>query len=156
MTECAQGAAWANELIRSKPDWRPEPGFTNVRTFEDHVRLYCEPEMACNLDFIMRTPRSRDFAAREQGAESATLSLRNCLAELERNGLEAIAVDLTTPEIAELGLSVPKVLVPGLAPLTAVHAMPALGSPRFREVPKKLGLTDPIHDQINPTPHPFP
>jgi ribosomal protein S12 methylthiotransferase accessory factor len=104
----------------------------------------------------MRAPRSRDFTEREQSPESATLSLRNCLAELERNGLEAIAVDLTTPEIAELGLSVPKVLVPGLAPLTAVHAMPALGSPRFREVPKKLGLTDPIHDQINPTPHPFP
>jgi ribosomal protein S12 methylthiotransferase accessory factor len=156
LKEASQGAAWARELLAYRADWRPKPDFSNIITFEDHVRLYCEPEFRHAADFLFNTPRSRAVGEESSRGWKPEDGVRQCLDELDRQGLDAIVVDLTTPEIADLGYYVPKVLVPGLAQLTAPHVVPALGTPRLYEVHKKLGYTDPIHDLLNPTPHPFP
>jgi len=153
--EAAQGANWARQLVLTRSDWRPTVDFSNLIIFEDHVRLYCEPEMGAQLNFIMQTSRSRPPAERFYAVETEA-ELEICLSEIARNGLEAYVVDLTTPEMAELGFYVPKVFVPGLAHLTAIHKMPALATPRYREVIEKLALGDPVHQEFNPVPHPFP
>ncbi len=155
MKEATQGAVWARDLIESKPNWRPLPDFSNIWDFEDHVRLYCEPDMAPHMDFIMKTEKVREVAS-ESSCANSEVALQNCLNEVQKWGLEAIEVNLTTPEIAELGFHVPKIMVPGLAALTSAHILPALATPRFNEVPKRLGLTDPIHSLFHPAPHPFP
>jgi ribosomal protein S12 methylthiotransferase accessory factor len=111
--------------------------------------------MTPHMDFIMRTAKIREITP-DTDAPSARESLEGCLAEIQRAGLEAVVVDLTTPEIAELGFHVPKVMVPGLAVLSATHVLPSLATPRYQEVPVRLGLTDPIHRLFNPAPHPFP
>jgi ribosomal protein S12 methylthiotransferase accessory factor len=156
MKEACQGAAWAWELMESRADWHPLPDFSNLEIFEDHVRLYCEPEMMPHMDFIMKTARHRVISGPEPPAKGPELVLQKTLDELARYELEAVAVDLTTPEIAELGFCSVKVLVPGLAPLTAKHVLPALASRRYTEVPVRLGLTDSVHYDWNPAPHPFP
>ena len=156
MKEACQGAMWVWELMHSRADWRPSPDFGNVNSFEDHVRLYCEPDMVPHMDFIMESRTIRTITEAESQPDDPVFLLRTALAKVHEAGLEAIAVDLTAPDIAELGFYSPKVLVPGLAPLTANHLLPALGTPRYAEVPLRLGLTDSIHSQWNPTPHPFP
>jgi ribosomal protein S12 methylthiotransferase accessory factor len=67
-------------------------------------------------------------------------------------------VDLTPPEIGELGLRAVKVLVPGAYPMNFDSRWPHFGGGRLRQVPVGVGLRDdplPI-SQLNRVPHPFP
>ncbi len=155
LKESYQSIVWARELVAKRPDWRPAQDYANVREFEDHVRLYAEPDMACHLDFILggtdqQAPRSAPtFADTEE-------ELRCALAAVERVGLDAVVVDTTSEEIAELGLHCPKIFLPGAVQLTAAHGMPAYGADRLYEVPGRLGFNTPVHREFNPAPHPFP
>lgn len=153
--EAAQGLIWAQSLMQSKPDWRPESDFRNVRDFADHVRLFCEPDMQPHLAFLLESRQvSRpDFSA---PTLSATQGLKFCLDAVATSGFDVIAVDLTTEDIRDTGLVVRKVFVPGTASLYAVHALPYFGCPRFEQVPAKLGLPALPRGQFNPIPHPFP
>jgi ribosomal protein S12 methylthiotransferase accessory factor len=85
------------------------------------------------------------------------LELAALVAEASGAGLDVIACELTTPDIAALGLSVVRVVVPGAHPLFMGYANRALGGTRLYTVPKRLGddaLTP--GDPDNPYPHPFP
>jgi ribosomal protein S12 methylthiotransferase accessory factor len=76
---------------------------------------------------------------------------------VRRAGLDVIACDLTTPDVAELGLSVVRVVVPGLHPLFMGHSNRVLGGTRLYAVPSRLGLRGLAPGQAdNPYPHPFP
>jgi ribosomal protein S12 methylthiotransferase accessory factor len=154
LQEATQGGAWARDLALSRYDWKPEPDFANVVSFEDHVRLYCEPHMLKHLDFLIETANTQPIE--NPAVTGAAPSIQFCLEELERAGLEAFAVDITSEEIRDLGFIVPKVLVPGLAHLTAVQIMPALASPRYTDALLRMGLDDLTHTAFNPIPHPFP
>jgi ribosomal protein S12 methylthiotransferase accessory factor len=156
LTEGSQGTAWVREIVHSRQEWRPANDFSNLINFEDHLYTYCFPEHVHRADFIVNTPKSRPLLAESPHSQSPAASLQHCIDSLMEKNLEPVVVDLTTPEMRELGFYVPKVIVPGLAHLTAVHTMPALAIPRYSEVPARLGLTDPIHQQWNPDPHPFP
>jgi ribosomal protein S12 methylthiotransferase accessory factor len=142
---------YARDLKRRLPDWRPEPEFVNVRRFQDHVRAYGEPEMRAHLQFLLETPRRASLTGREPAP-----TLAACLQLLAAVGLDAITVDIATPEVAALGLHVVKVLVPGAVPMTAIHGIPAVGSPRLRTVPDTLGFPVAPDARLNRAPHPFP
>jgi ribosomal protein S12 methylthiotransferase accessory factor len=155
LKEAAQCAAWARELVATQPDWRPAANFINVIAFEHHVRLFCEPEMGRHLSFILDTPCRADLDAHFSCLDTWE-SLRRSVDYVRQRGLEPFVVDLTSPEIAELGFTVVKVLVPGMVPLTAVHAMPALAARRLVEVPEYVGRPHFTGPEFNPIPHPFP
>lgn len=74
---------------------------------------------------------------------------------LRERGLDAYAVDLTTPEAATVGVSVVRVLVPGLQPLPYVYAARYLGHPRLYQVPRLLGLKVYGEHEVNTWPLPF-
>lgn len=154
LLEGAQCLAWARYMCEANADWRPSDGFKNVLDFEDHVRLYCEPEMIAHLDFLLSitelTPIPDPVAYPDAAARIARVL--DCLTE---HGFDALEVDLTTPELAEAGVHAVKVLVPGMVALTAIHEFPALASPRFHSVPQKLGIACGVAG-FNPSPHPFP
>ena len=149
MLEAGSDLMYARALLRRKPGWRPDPDYGNVREFEDHVRLYCEPEMARHLDFLLGSPRVRDVDEGEARppADVAT-SLAGALARVRAVGLEPVVVDITPDDVAAAGLHCVKVLVPGAVPLTSVHGMTPIGSPRLRQAPRPAAL--------NRIPHPFP
>ena len=155
LLEGAQDVVWVRDLIKRKPNWRPDPDYMNVRDFEDHVRLFCEPYMVQHVDFLLGGTESRPVAA-DRTFESPALELQHCVAEVQRNGLDVVVVDTTSPEIADAGFCVPKVFIPGTVTLTAIHGLPAVGCPRLYDVPTRIGYQGPIHDGINPIPHPFP
>lgn len=154
--EASQTLTWANSLMQRRADWRPDPDFMNVRDFEDHVRLYCEPEMRAHAGFLLDTALSvaPDFDAGCHG--SAAQDLAACVRAVEAAGYEACAVDLTTSEIRDLGFVVPKVFIPGLATLYATHGLPTLGCPRLEQVPRKLSRKALPEGAFNSIPHPFP
>lgn len=151
--EAAQGAVWVRDLIRTKPDWRPTENFSNVRDFPDHVRLYGEPEMLHHLDFLYAGPTESIVEGPHLAPADA---VRASVRRVQAVGLEPLVCDISTRELADLGLHVTRVLIPGSVQLTAVHGLPNFGARRYDTVPEKLGFTATVHREYNPIPHPFP
>ncbi len=154
MLEAASAITYSRAVVRRTPQWRPEPQFINVTTFEDHVRLYAEPDMGAHLRFLLDTPDQRPpSAGRDLPAGPPAEQLRRCVAAIAARGYQPIACDVTAPDVALAGLTCTRALIPGAVPLVAVHKLTALGSPRLHQVPAALGY--PVSRRFNRIPHPF-
>jgi ribosomal protein S12 methylthiotransferase accessory factor len=151
--EAAQGAVWVRDLIRTKPDWRPTENYSNVRDFPDHVRLFGEPDMLQHLDFLYVGPT---VPVVEEPQPEPAEAVRVSVERVRAVGLEPLVCDISTAELASLGLHVTRVLIPGSVQLTAVHGLPNFGARRYDTVPERLGFTDSVHREYNRIPHPFP
>ncbi|MBW8881878.1 MAG: YcaO-like family protein, partial [Asticcacaulis sp.] len=73
---------------------------------------------------------------------------------LRNDGFDAAAVDLTTPDVATLGMSVVRAVVPGLQPLIFGPACVHAPDPRrLNQWRRQWGIAG---QTLNPNPHPFP
>jgi ribosomal protein S12 methylthiotransferase accessory factor len=137
--------------------WQPAADFSNIVDFEWHSLFYTFPEYQPHLDFLTASPIEQPIptALERQGTDPDVL--RGVLSVLAEKGEDVVAVDLTTREIAEFGVHVVKVMVPGAVPLNPDHRFPWLGHRRLYTVPRLLGYraTDTRVDELNPMPHPF-
>lgn len=123
-----------------------------VRWVTDHPLPTCHPDGADRLDFLR-------FEAARPLAHGRTINPGTALTELverlARVTDDVIAVRQTTPEHEAAGLSVVKVLVPQLVPITFGHRMRRTGElARLWSVPDRLGLH--AAPGLNPHPHPLP
>lgn len=91
-------------------------------------------------------------------ADSVQQRLDRCVAMVAAKGYDVIAVEVTTPDIADLGFSVVRVIVPGLHPLDMNHNYRYLGGERLYQAPVSMGLLKKrkTEEELNPIPHPFP
>lgn len=156
--EAAHTLIWAECLI-NRTDWVFDPSFANILDFPDHVRLYCEPRMQSELAFMTASKEVRRLSeVPNRATGSIAGDLAQSLAALDRQRLEAIAVDLTPDEVADLGLSVIKVMVPEAVTVNGDHAYRFLGGERLYETPVRLGYRASRIEEaaLNPAPHPFP
>ena len=137
--------------------WRPAPDFSNVVDFEWHSLLYTYSEYQAALDFLTASPIDCPIPVDREPHGTDRDALYRVLSALSRDGHDVIAVDLTTRDIADLGISVVKVMAPTLVPLNPDHRFPWLGHRRLYTVPRRLGYreTDTQPDDLNPMPHPF-
>src|SRR6185436_12697817 len=113
-----------------------------VVSFADHARFYSShPEHGAALEAWWRSPHTvrwpRDAVRPSGGAP-----------------IEAYAVDLTTPDVRDLGFHVARVIAPGLQPLHGNHAWPHLGGPRLRRLRDALGPRARRPLRWNHRPHP--
>ena len=134
--------------------------FDEVETFEDHAILYAFGDMLEAVEFLLSAPKGRSLQQVDAllGTPPRQQHQR-CAQILIREGFEPVAVDLTTEDVAQLGFTVVRVLVPGLQPIEGCHRHRFLGGSRLREVPKRLGYADReigTDDGFNPFPHPYP
>ncbi len=93
--------------------------------FATHAQLYLDPRMRVHVRRIL------DPARRARLPEPTQADLLDVLTD---HGHRAIAVDLTTSDVARAGLHVVRVLVPGLYP-NAPAAFPFLGGQRLYRPP---------------------
>ena len=130
-----------------------------LRSFEDHIRHYASHANARATSFLDAS-ESRIPAAAIPPVEGASRSERlSALCQrVEAAGATAYAVDVTSPDVAELGLAVTRVLAPELCSLDVAHEARFLGGPRLYEAAARAGLrATPLGQQdVNPDPHPFP
>jgi ribosomal protein S12 methylthiotransferase accessory factor len=128
-----------------------------VVEMHDHALLYARPDMLPVLEPWWTSPPvalgSPSGAPEDPAPEPSSLVER--LAALD---LEVLVVDLTRPEIRELGLRVVKVLVPGTYPMNFDSRWPQFGGRRMVEAPVKAGLLErpTPFEKLNRIPHPFP
>lgn len=157
LLELAQGLQWMNHL--GDQTFPVQDGFANVNTFEDRMRLYTYGNQANAFQFLFDHPKVlklSNIRSVDLGDDRANVCY--CRDELAKRNIELLALDVTSADVAEAGLSVIKVLSPECEPMEGDHRMPFLGGKRWREVPVQLGFcaTTPSLSGVNPYPHPYP
>lgn len=159
LEELAMTRLYAKQLTRAHPTFKHSQDYRDITELDQHVLLYTQPDMLPTVTFLT-SPATKRYLQDIPNHSNADIAedIRFCLQQLHMHGLEAIVVDLTSPDIAAIGLHVVRILVPGMQPLNADHRMRYLGGRRLYEVPRVLGYTncDTTEAQLNPYPHPFP
>jgi ribosomal protein S12 methylthiotransferase accessory factor len=158
LSECFGVRSWLIVQSRLHPD-RPAPSADDVRTFGHHMAFYADDRNAELARFFdassERTPidkviRLEGFTPREQ--------IEAIVSRLARRGITAYAVDVSSPDVRELGLSVARVVAPELCTLDVPHRVRFLGGTRLYHGAHAAGYTSaPLSvADLNPLPHPFP
>ena len=147
LRELAQCMMWAESLIdggRHLPDPMTDP----ITEIEQHVLWPLRPDLRDRYAFLLGSDELVPLHANVLDGDCDALDLIDgCARRLQRCGLGAIAVDVTSPDIAEAGFHVARVVVPGAQPLF-------FGSGLERLSPRALAGGDPA--ALNLHPHPFP
>lgn len=77
------------------------------------------------------------------------------LDRLSSAGYDVVAVDISTRESEMAGISVVKVIIPQLVPLSFVHSARFLGTPRIVEAPLAMGHLGRTLETVTSLPQPF-
>ncbi|QWA26769.1 YcaO-like family protein (plasmid) [Streptomyces sp. JCM17656] len=130
-----------------------------VEDFEevmDGAVFMARPEQSEAFDFLLSSRRSRHLSDLPTLACGDTDTQLDVLVErLREGGMEAVAVEVTTDEARDVGLSAVRVFVPQLVPLSFRHDARYLGHPRLQDAPERLGYPECVAEEINPLPQPF-
>jgi ribosomal protein S12 methylthiotransferase accessory factor len=158
MTEAVQTREWAKFLGSRGQAFDFAKDFSDIEDFEDHVALYAYGDMVHALDFLLENDddASDDWSSQATGDPGRDLGVvRTVLAEAR---LDVLALDLTSPDVAQCGCYVTRAMVPELQPLDASYSHRFLGGQRLYDVPLKLGYTTrrTAMEDLNPYPHPYP
>jgi ribosomal protein S12 methylthiotransferase accessory factor len=159
LIEASQGRPFLRYLHASDPTWSCKDDFSNINYFDDHARVYTKrPELLTHLDFCTKVGNVSGVMRCNESTGDPEEDLNKVLSLLEARGFDVIVVDLTTPDVRELGFRVVRVFIPGLQPLHGDHCYPFLGGKRWSDVPFRLGLRDePLTEEARfKLPHPFP
>jgi ribosomal protein S12 methylthiotransferase accessory factor len=159
LVEAVQTREWAKFLGRGTRIFNFAPDYSDIRDFEDHVALYAYGDMLPAIQFLIEVPNLRAIDGRSNPANGDyAADLGKAVTILAENGLDVIALDLTTPDVAACGYAVTRVLIPGLQPLDADYLHRFLGGTRLYQVPRRLGFSssDTTFEQLNSYPHPYP
>lgn len=157
--EAGQSVPYLRSLRQSEPGWKPAPDYADVDSFERHVLCYLrQPELLSPaLSFFEDCKAEAKLSDLPICSTGRVLSdLHACVELLAGLGSEVIAVDITPPDVREVGLHVVRVVTTRLMPLHGQHRSPFLGVRRLWELPLRWGWSLLSRDQLNPFPHPFP
>ncbi|HVG17655.1 MAG TPA: YcaO-like family protein [Blastocatellia bacterium] len=160
MVEAAHGRPYVRYIIQQNPNWKYSPDFSTVRSFQDHAAFYTRaPQHFDALDFVTKAGPSRLLSeVKDLSTGSVRGDIELCLSKLADKGIDLIVVDLTTPDIEEVGLKVARVIAPGLQLIHGDHRYRFQGCSRLYKVPESLGYrSGPVDEaELNPYPHPLP
>jgi len=139
---------------RSSPtnDWE------DVLVSADHVNVAADHDNRGLFAWMSVADEQRQWRDLESGATgSIDGDLEAVIARILATGHRVFAANLTSEDVAGLGLNVCRAIVPGYHPLFAGHRLRALGGRRLYDVPRKLGHRGITRgSEGNPAPHPFP
>ena len=149
-----------NRFVKTKKDYQPEPFYKNIKTPIEHAIAHgVWPDLQKEIDFLVSSTETisiEDIA--NHSKDSYIENIRTTTNILKERGLEAIALDITTPDIDEAGFKVVRAVVPGLHPLDIDHNHMYLGGKRLYQAPSDAGLLNrPLkEEELNMAPHCFP
>lgn len=146
--------------VKIKSDFQPGSNYENLVTPVLHALTYALcPELKTATDFITNSNPKNSIKINSNSFNGSMIEkIRFLVNMLDKKDLETIILDLTTPDIDEVGFKVVRAVIPGMEPLHINHSRKYLGGKRLYEVPKILNLAKApyIRQNLNPYPHPFP
>lgn len=114
------------------------------------------PDRAPAFGFLLDSPRRVSLSQLPKfDFESGAAHLRFLLDRLASKNMEAFAVDLTTDESDRVGVTVVRVVVPDLQPLSPIYRAQFRGHPRLYDAPRAMGHVVHPEEDLNPWPQPF-
>jgi ribosomal protein S12 methylthiotransferase accessory factor len=137
--------AWAMTLERD-----PAVPADQITDFEHHVRHYFEPDNQVLVAFLDQGERVIARAIGDDGPRS----LEELVERLGEHGHGVFSVDLTSPDVADLGFVVFRVLVSEMQPLACGVGNYPLDPRRLRTIAAHWRMCVP--KSLNADPHPFP
>jgi ribosomal protein S12 methylthiotransferase accessory factor len=149
---------WLGREAASKPE-RPVHDPRTIETFDDHMLFYSRHEEAALAAFLTgsdeRTPTG---ALPTLAGDTPGEQVDAIMARLHARGFGAYAVDVTSPDVRELGVAVARVVSPELCALDVSYRAQFLGGRRLYTAAHEVALLPaPLElGQLNPLPHPFP
>jgi ribosomal protein S12 methylthiotransferase accessory factor len=149
---CHAIKSWLPRIVPSPPD------HDNIVDQLTHLNFWTDAANAHLADFLFRSPERIDF---EEMKDLSTGDPRRDLERLCRQvaaiGHQVLVVDLTTPDVRDLGLTVVRAQIPGFHPLFMAYRNRSLGSRRLWEIPQRMGHPGIRRDTgDNPSPHMYP
>jgi ribosomal protein S12 methylthiotransferase accessory factor len=157
LKELAQCIIWVRSITGSRQR-RFAADLGDVNSREDHVLWPAREENRCHLSFITAGPVEANGLERTRESDDVSMDIATCVEMLRRSRLEVVMIDITPPDIREVGLSVARTIIPGAHPLYFGRRRGQQGLDRLLRMPLALGYTprELTVDEINPLPHPFP
>lgn len=147
----------AQAVRRRRPPPSSASNWEDVVDWPDHLNFAADPFNRELLAFIVSSEDRRsllDYDATTAGSPES--DLETCVTRVKASGHQVYTANLTSEDVASLGLAVCRVLVPGYQPLFPGHRLRALGGTRLYEVPQKLGYRGVARGSSgNAAPHPF-
>ena len=124
-----------------------------IKDLEDHVLLYSHPGALSKLEFLRKTPVTRQ----EWPIGKPQRNLRWLVEHLDAKGHELIYFDLTTYDMKRLGLHTARAIIPNFQPIDFGFYQLRLGGERLYRLPWELGLRAQIAtpNMLNSAPHPI-
>jgi ribosomal protein S12 methylthiotransferase accessory factor len=155
LDEASASRVAIEQLVMQPPRFNPE----DPRTFtslSDGAVFYGDRANLPAFDFLLEHDRRRDLA------ELPMLATGNVEEELDRlidlfraQDLELLVVDITVPQVREVGLYAVKVIAPQLMPLITNHNMRFTATPRLYQAPGRMGYPARAAHALNNWPQPF-
>lgn len=143
----------APNLIPPTPanDWQDMVGSL------DHLLIAADHANRASFAFALGSDVHRRWSEYEpRGGGSAEADLDIMVRLVSATGHRTYAANLTTEDVAALGIAVCRVLVPGYRMLNVTHLLRTRGGDRLYEAPQRLGYRGIARgDQDNRAPHPF-
>jgi ribosomal protein S12 methylthiotransferase accessory factor len=162
LQKCLEEVAYTGLLAQHlKRDMSPisvEKDYSAVIDQDCHVRLYGEHSNDHLANFIFESENKIEFSeimSLSTGEPERDLEI--LIHHVHSINHRVLIANITSPDVAELGLWVLRAVIPGFHPLFMGHQIRALGGSRLWEIPQKLGykgLDKEVGD--NPAPHPYP
>ena len=148
---------WLRGLLAVSPP--PIDRLEDVRTLEDHTLFHGTPDRAEELEFLEASGDERsttDVPALPGDTPGEIVA--EIVRRLSEQCVSVYAVDVTSPDVDELGLKVARVVAPQLCALDVFGAAPYRGGERLYRAAFEADLLDrPLaYDELNPLPHPYP
>lgn len=138
-----------------EPDF---PYHLNIHSQVDHLLYYTSYKNAEACEYVFGSPKRLDFdEIPDRSTGSPQQDLATLVREINGVGERVYIAELTTPDVASLGLHVVRAVVPGFHPLRMGYQVRSLGGKRLWEVPQKLGYPGITKESGDaPIPHPYP
>ncbi len=149
VAELLQG--WS--AVNAFPELDTPLDLTDLKTPFDHLRFYLHPDRIAFVEDTFCGDETVSFADLK-AADHPEMTAGDLAARLNAHGFDAVAIDQTTPDVAELGLSVARVVAPGLQPM--VFGPHSTCVPDTRRLDQWRAIWNLATAPLNPNPHPFP
>jgi ribosomal protein S12 methylthiotransferase accessory factor len=140
---------------RTYPADPPPEDFRDFRSLTDTARYMAAPNRAEAFSFLVEGARGRVAPERPELPESAREMLAWLVTALSGKGMQVIAVDRTTRELAAVGLTAVNVIIPDLQPMTLLPLAQYRAHPRLYSAPVLMGYPSLTEEELNPWPMPF-
>ncbi|MCC5905702.1 MAG: YcaO-like family protein [Balneolaceae bacterium] len=158
LEELAHTERYAYQIKHELPRLKEIEDYDNVLGQVHHVNFWVNPKVSRHAEFLYASDVYKSFDEIPDYSQiNPEADMHKLIEIITASGYDVLIRDITTPDVASLGFTVVRAVIPGYHPLFMGYHKRPMGGHRLYEIPQKLGYNGMKKgDGDNPYPHPFP